>query len=258
MAPTTQGCEPQVTQPADAPSTTLTITPDSQRYAATALGLMPSPIALEQLLGGDVADHLERLREQRGEVITSDQTWDAVRWLHGIDEVLEHYGKTIAAIRKMVAAELGDELRTAVGQDARGVPKNSMVVPDEGTTITLSPGWKTERVIDEGQVHTVAVSTLAEQRRAAGTPVPDEAVTFAVQAIAEVLGTMYGKTAKMLASGPARAKAEAAARGLDTLAKVAEDADQGTTYTFDKVKVERKSPTQPGAPKKRAASTKRA
>lgn len=109
---------------------------------------LPTPHDFGQALRLWLDTNLHDAREQRGEVLAPEDTFDLVRKLQRTREVFSDYAHVLNKIVKETAQEIESELASAVGEDD-GVPRGSLVVPDiDGSEIRLSLSMPNSHTID--------------------------------------------------------------------------------------------------------------
>lgn len=200
-------------------------------------GNFPAPSVLKVKLTEMLNEHVQRIRDDRGEVTGEEDTYNLVRRLTDTGERLMEYSRAFAGVAKTTKDIVAEELLEAVGE-MDGIPTSNMRVPAAGGDINVTRDIQNIYDIDMSQV----ISVLAAQMSAAWahadlTPAnqPEE---FAIAVAEQALFFVGAAKPKVTA---VRGLAEQLARdGDDQLAKVARDSIR-KTQVFKGVKVERKS-----------------
>lgn len=112
----------------------------------------PDHRTLSKALQDGVNATMAQLRAARGEVVTEEDVYEAVRWAQGIAERFNEYGRAFAGAAALVGQYAEEELVEAVGEQD-GVPLKSATVPDvDGTDIKLTKQTSNVHHIDQDAV----------------------------------------------------------------------------------------------------------
>jgi hypothetical protein len=220
--------------------------------------VLPAVRELEDRLTEQLEAGLDEIRGERTVTRPAD-VHEGVRALQAVGENIAPYEALFKKLRARIDEELVAEHLAAVGVDKNGIPRENMEVPDEGTTIKFTRDWKTEHDIDTKQAVAANIGLVAHEWALRGEEPAPQALAFAQAVVDSVMETLLGTAGrKVLITQLEGLKGLLGARELDDLAQVAEDAYQGSTTTFSKVKVERVTPLTPKKPARARIARKRA
>lgn len=119
---------------------------------------LPSPREFGRLLREWMESEILRVRAERGEVNTPEDTFELVRSLQRLRELLQEYAHTMTSVANIAAQEVQEELLNAVGEQD-GVPLSGLTVPDlDGTEIKMSINAPRTHHIDQATVLDVLVA----------------------------------------------------------------------------------------------------
>lgn len=125
-----------------------------------AVQTLPSPRELAAVLRERLEAEIVRVRAERGDVHTPEDTHALIRALRGFQEMTEEYGRAFANVAKVAVQEIEEELKDAVTEAAPGIPLSGMNVPDtDGTLIKLALDNANSYEIDPSAVY-VGLSEL--------------------------------------------------------------------------------------------------
>jgi hypothetical protein len=208
-------------------------------------GDFPAPTDLKVRLTEQLNAHVQRIRDERGEVTGPEDTFDLIRRLTAAGERLGDYGRAFMAVAKTTKDIVEEEHLEAVG-DSDGIPASNLKVPTAGGDISITRDLQNQYDIDMDQVVAVlaAQTALAWGERACqdlqlSTP-SEQPEQFAIEVALTALSFVGAAKPKVTS---VRALAEQLSRdGDDQLAKVARDSIRKTVkYRGVNVKVERKA-----------------
>jgi hypothetical protein len=138
----------------------------------------PDHRTLGKALQDGVNATMAQLRAARGEVVSEEDVYDAVRWAQGISERFMEYGRAFSGAAVLVGQYAEEELVEAVGEQD-GVPLKSATVPDvDGTNIRLAKTTSNTHHIDKDAVLQALAVSLIQREDLAGQ-------------LAEVLSDLY-------------------------------------------------------------------
>ena len=122
----------------------------------------PDHRTLSKALQEGVNTTMAQLRQARGNVVTEEDVYEAVRWAQGIAERFNEYGRAFAGAAALIGQYAEEELTEAVGEQD-GVPVKSLTVPDtDGTDIKLTKQTTNVHHLDEGAIlQALAVSLVS-------------------------------------------------------------------------------------------------
>ena len=128
----------------------------------------PDHRTLGKALQDGVNATMAQLREARGEVVSAEDVYDAVRWAQGIAESFHEYGRAFAGAAALVGQYAEEELTEAVGEQD-GVPLKSLTVPDvDGTDIKLTKQTTNVHHLNEAAVLQALAVSFVQENDAAG------------------------------------------------------------------------------------------
>lgn len=128
----------------------------------------PDHRTLNKALQDGVNATMAQLRAARGEVVSEEDVYDAVRWAQGIAESFHEYGRAFAGAAALVGQYAEEELAEAVGEQD-GVPLRSLTVPDvDGTDIRLSKETANTHHIERDAVLQALAVSLVQGEELAG------------------------------------------------------------------------------------------
>lgn len=140
----------------------------------------PSHQTLGKALQDGVNATMAQLRAARGEVVTEEDVYEAVRWAQGIAESFHEYGRAFAGAAALVGQYAEEELTEAVGEQD-GVPLKSLTVPDvDGTNIRLAKETSNVHHINKAAVLQALAVSLVQHQDVAGQ-------------LAEILSDLYAR-----------------------------------------------------------------
>lgn len=200
-------------------------------------GNFPAPSDLKTRLTEQLNEHVQRIRDERGEVTGPEDTFDLIRRLTAAGERLGEYGRAFTAVAKTTKDIVEEEHLEAVG-DSDGIPASNLKVPTAGGDILITRDLQNVYDIDMEQVVAVLaaqVSTSFEKRGGDPARQPED---YAIEVALTALTFVGAAKPKVTA---VRALAEQLSReGDDQLAKVARDSIR-KTQKFKGIKVDRKA-----------------
>jgi hypothetical protein len=201
-------------------------------------GDFPAPTDLKVRLTEQLNAHVQRIRDERGEVTGREDTFDLIRRLTAAGERLGEYSRAFGAVAKTTKDIVEEELFEAVGEQD-GIPSSNLRVPTAGGDINVNRDIQNIYDIDMHQVIAVLAHRIDAIWEADRVVDPgQEPLEFAIEVAEEALKFVGAAKPKVTA---VRALAEQLSRdGDDQLAKVARDSIR-KTQKFKGIKVDRKA-----------------
>lgn len=121
---------------------------------------LPAPAEFGRIIRDRLEAEIVRVRAERGEVVTAEDTFALTRSLQAFDEVMGEYVNAMTGARKIAKAEIQEELKYAVGEQD-GMPLGGLTVPDvDGTDIKISLDTPNVHTIDQDGLYPVVVADV--------------------------------------------------------------------------------------------------
>lgn len=200
-------------------------------------GDFPAPTDLKVHLTRQLNEHVQRIRDERGEVTGPEDCYDLIRRLTAAGERLGEYSRVFGAVAKTTKDVTEEELSEAVGEQD-GIPTSNLRVPTAGGDINVNRDIQNIYDIDMSQVVAVLAAQVSARWQLAEESPAEHPEEFAI-AVAEVALTFVGATKPKVTA--VRGLADQLSRdGDDQLAKIARDSIR-QTRKFKGIKVDRKA-----------------
>jgi hypothetical protein len=128
----------------------------------------PDHRTLGKALQDGVNATMAQLRAARGDVVSEEDVYAAVRWAQGISEQFTEYGRAFAGAAALIGQYAEEELVEAVGEQD-GIPLKSATVPDvDGTDIKLAKTTSNTHHIDRDAILQALAVSLVQGEDLAG------------------------------------------------------------------------------------------
>ncbi len=139
-----------------------TITSTELDPVPTVMEGMPAPSLLRRRLHDAIDQGVDRMRVERGEVRTAEDTYPLQRALAGSIEKCTDYAAAFTAAKDLLVQYQEEEVIAVQGEQA-GVPTDGITIPDVNGDIRLTVGRKNTHTIDADQVRSAIIGALVGQ-----------------------------------------------------------------------------------------------